>query len=113
LLLWTGSDRFGNSVTLAPGSSKSEPSITPAHPITLHWKTFTDAADEAGMSRRYGGIHFKEADLSGRLLGRLVAVQAWAKAQSYFEGTASPVFQQPIGMAVASKQPTTQHSPGQ
>ncbi len=95
LLLWTGSDRFGDSVTLAPGSSKIEPGITPAHPIALRWETFTDAAGEAGMSRRYGGIHFKAADLTGRLLGLLVAVQVWAKAQSYFEGTAPPVLRQP------------------
>jgi hypothetical protein len=85
---WTGSDRFGYSVTLAPGSSKIEPRITPAKPVVLLWSTFTDAADEAGMSRRYGGIHFKGADLGGRLLGRLVAAQTWSKAQSYFEGTA-------------------------
>ncbi|HET7209921.1 MAG TPA: hypothetical protein VFI95_25335, partial [Terriglobales bacterium] len=42
----------------------------------------------AGMSRRYGGIHFRAADLMGRLLGRMVACQAWTKAQDYFNGTA-------------------------
>ncbi|SPE43750.1 hypothetical protein SBA7_1710011 [Candidatus Sulfotelmatobacter sp. SbA7] len=41
------------------------------------------------MSRRYGGIHFKAADLAGRALGRAVASKAWAKAQSYFDGTAA------------------------
>jgi hypothetical protein len=41
------------------------------------------------MSRRYGGIHFRRADMDGRLLGRLVAEKAWSKAQSYFDGTAS------------------------
>jgi hypothetical protein len=53
----------------------------------LKWETFTDAANEAGMSRRYGGIHFARADLAGRKLGRLVADRAWAKAQSYFDGS--------------------------
>ena len=86
---WTGSDRFGYSVTLLAGSSKIEPGITPAHPITLTWPTFTDAADQAGMSRRYGGIHFRRADIDGRVLGRLVAEKAWAKAQTYFNGTAT------------------------
>jgi hypothetical protein len=38
------------------------------------------------MSRRYGGIHFRAADLAGRLLGRFVAMQAWHRSQSYFEG---------------------------
>jgi PAP2 superfamily len=89
LELWTGSDRFGDAVTLPAGSSKIEPGATPARPITLHWETFTDAANEAGISRRYGGIHFRAADLTGRLLGRVIAFQAWSKAQSYFEGSES------------------------
>jgi hypothetical protein len=69
------------------GSSKIEPGITPAHSVVLKWNTFTAAADEAGMSRRYGGIHFALADTMGRKLGRMVAEQVWAKAQSYFDGT--------------------------
>jgi hypothetical protein len=87
LELWTGSDRFGESVTVTAGSSQIEPGITPARSITLRWPTFTDAANEAGMSRRYGGIHFRAADLAGRLLGRMVAWQAWNRAQGYFDGT--------------------------
>jgi hypothetical protein len=86
LAMWTGSDRFGDSVTLTAGASQIEPGITPAEAVTLKWETFTDAANEAGVSRRYGGIHFRAADLAGRLLGRFVAMQAWQKAQSYFEG---------------------------
>jgi uncharacterized protein DUF6851/vanadium-dependent haloperoxidase-like protein len=89
LELWTGSDRFGYSVTLPPGSSKIEPGITPARAVTLRWETFTAAAAEDGMSRRYGGIHFASADLAGRKLGRLVADRAWSKARGYFDGTAS------------------------
>jgi PAP2 superfamily len=89
LMRWTGSDQFGKPVTLATGSSQIEPGITPARPIGLSWDTFTDAANEAGISRRYGGIHFRGADLAGRLLGRLVAAQAWSRAQSYFAGNAS------------------------
>ncbi len=86
LELWTGSDRFGDAVTLPAGSSKIDPGITPAHPVTLHWETFTTAANEAGISRRYGGLHFRAADLTGRLLGRLVAFEAWTKSQAYFNG---------------------------
>jgi hypothetical protein len=87
LALSTGSDHFGNSVTLAAGSSKIEHGVTPVQPITLTWETFTDAANEAGMSRRYGGIHFAAADLAGRKLGRLVGDRVWIKAQAYFDGT--------------------------
>jgi len=84
LALFTGSEHFGGSVIFAPGSSNTEPGITPAQPVTLHWKRFHDAADQAGISRRYGGIHFKRGDLVGRALGDLVGLQAWEKPQSYF-----------------------------
>lgn len=89
LALWTESDRFRFSFILPAGSSKIEPGLTPAKPVVLKWKTFTEAADEAGVSRRYGGIHFASADLAGRKLGRLVADRAWAKAQHYFDGSIS------------------------
>lgn len=89
LELFTGSDRFADAVTLPAGSSKIEPGVTPVNPITLRWETFTDAANEAGMSRRYGGIHFRAADLAGRALGRTVASKVWQKAESYFDGSAT------------------------
>ena len=86
LELFTGSDRFGDSVTLAPGSSKIEPGLTPSHPITLRWETFTDAANQAGISRRYGGIHFKAGDLTGRAIGRIVGYEAYIKAERLWSG---------------------------
>jgi hypothetical protein len=87
---FTGSDAFGDSATTTAGSSRVEPGAVPATDITLSWATFSDAADQAGMSRRYGGIHFKEGDLQSRAMGRRVGAQAWAKAQGYFGGTAAP-----------------------
>ncbi|HVR71569.1 MAG TPA: vanadium-dependent haloperoxidase [Vicinamibacteria bacterium] len=86
---FTGSDAFGASVIIAAGSSPIEAGV-PAHPLTLSWRTFSEAADEAGLSRRYGGIHFESGDLEGRALGRNVGVRAWEKAQSYFDGSALP-----------------------
>ena len=81
---FTGGDYFGASVTFLPGSSVIEPGLTPQHAVTLFWATFTDAANQAGISRRYGGIHFELGDLVGRATGRLVARQAWKKSLSYF-----------------------------
>jgi hypothetical protein len=49
----------------------------------LTWPTFSDAADESGMSRRYLGVHFRDADIEGRLLGRRVAAVSGNKAQEY------------------------------
>lgn len=85
LELFTGSKEFGDSVTFAPGSSAIEPGITPAEPVTLQWDTFTAAANQAGISRRYGGIHFKAADLTGRAVGRVIGLQAWEKAEDLWE----------------------------
>jgi VCPO second helical-bundle domain len=99
LALWTGSDRLGESVTLEKGSSKIEPGITPREPITLHWDTFSQAANQAGMSGRYAGIHFRRSDLAGRALGRAVADLAWTKAQSLFNGSANPEQHQPARAA--------------
>jgi hypothetical protein len=81
---WTGSDSFGASVTLAAGSSTIEPGAVPARDVTLHWTSFSAAADEAGLSRRYGGIHFRTGDLAGRALGRAVGEQAFAAARRAF-----------------------------
>jgi hypothetical protein len=78
----TGSDRFGASVTVPAGSSQVEPGTTPAAEVTLHWPTFSDAADQAGRSRRYGGIHFRDGDLVGRALGRMVGLRAWLAASA-------------------------------
>jgi hypothetical protein len=86
LRLFTGSDRFGASVTLQTGTSKIEPGITPSMDTTLHWKTFSEAADQAGFSRRLGGIHFKSADLAGRAVGTAVARKAWRKAAGLWSG---------------------------
>jgi hypothetical protein len=89
LRLFTGSDRFGGSVTFPAGSAKFEPGLVPAADVKLTWATFSEAAAQAGLSRRYGGIHFEQADLEGRATGRLAARRAWEKVQSHLDGTAT------------------------
>ncbi len=84
LKLFTGSDDFNNEVIIPAGSSMVEPGIVPHEPITLSWETYSDAADQAGISRRYGGIHFKNGDLNSRKLGRKIAKIAWSKSLGYF-----------------------------
>ena len=87
---FTGSDTFGGSATVAMGSSKVQPGVSPTADVPLSWDTFTAAANEAGVSRRYGGIHFPQGDLAGRALGRKVGKTAWAKSLLYFKGKANP-----------------------
>jgi hypothetical protein len=86
LKLFTGSDRFGASTLLRAGTSQVEPGTVPANDVTLSWATFSDAANQAGVSRRYGGIHFEQGDLDARVTGRAAARVAWEKAQAYWQG---------------------------
>jgi hypothetical protein len=88
LASFTGSDTFGAYVTVPRGTSKFE-SNTPSTDVTLSWPTFSHAADEAGWSRRYGGIHFLTGDQHGRGLGRQVAQFVFSRAQTYINGQTS------------------------
>jgi uncharacterized protein DUF6851/vanadium-dependent haloperoxidase-like protein len=88
LRIFTGSDDFGASATLPAGSSRVEPGAVPARDLNLSWPTFSEAANQAGISRRYGGIHFQQGDLDARTTGREAARNAWTKTLSYINGTA-------------------------
>jgi len=85
LKLITGSDNFGFSVTIKAGDGGYEPGV-PAADLTLSWKTFTEAAEEASISRQYGGYHYVQGDLDGRTMGRQVAALALVRAQALFAG---------------------------
>jgi hypothetical protein len=82
-----GTDNFNAKVTIKAGSSKFEKNL-PAKDVVLSWKTLDAMADQAGMSRRYGGIHFESGDQQGRALGALTGVNVWTRAQAYFSGNA-------------------------
>jgi hypothetical protein len=94
LTAFTGRGNFELKVTIPAGSSKVEPrtdthSGVPAKPITLSWTNFRYAAEQAGLSRQYGGIHFEHDDKDARAAGSSVGKNAWAKALTYFNGTAT------------------------
>jgi len=59
----------------------------PVDEVVLQWPTFKDAADEAGISRLFGGIHIQDGDLRGRELGAQVGVNAFNRAQGLIDGT--------------------------
>lgn len=60
----------------------------PTTPIALEWATYYDAADQAGQSRLFGGIHIRADDFAGRELGSKCGIAAWQLAGSYFAGAA-------------------------
>jgi len=83
---FTGSNYYGDSWKQPAGASLIEPGVTPSTPVRLSWESFTGAAEEAGMSRLFGGIHISDSNVGGLKLGEEVAKLAWSKAQSYFNG---------------------------
>jgi hypothetical protein len=93
---FTGRGNFELKVTIPAGSSKVEPKTAtqpgvPAQPITLSWTNFQYAANEAGLSRQYGGVHFEHGDKDARAAGAKVGDNAWAKAVTFFNGSAVPI----------------------
>ncbi len=91
---FTGRGNFELKVTIPAGSSQVEPRTAtqpgvPAKPITLSWTNFRYAAEQAGLSRQYGGVHFEHGDKDARAAGSQVGKNAWAKALTYFSGTAT------------------------
>jgi len=76
------SDFVGEFIAL-PGTLKIEPAL-PSRPIVLRWQTLKEAADEAGFSRRYGGIHFQDGDLLGRRVGEQIGRRALQRARDYW-----------------------------
>jgi hypothetical protein len=80
-----GVDDFVGEFIAQPNSLKIEPGL-PSRPIALRWATFKEAADEAGFSRRYGGIHFQDGDLYGRRVGEQIGQRALQRARAYWGG---------------------------
>ncbi len=86
---FTGSEYFPGGIsgyTIPAGSLKFEQG--PTTDIRLEWATYYDAADQAGQSRLYGGIHVAADDLAGREVGSICGRGAWEIAQRYYAGTA-------------------------
>jgi hypothetical protein len=83
----TGSEYFpggASAWTVKQGSFTFE--LGPSADVVLQWATYYDAADQAGQSRLYGGIHIQADDFAGRVIGSTCGKDAWAKAQRYFAG---------------------------
>jgi hypothetical protein len=87
----TGSPYFpgGLSTYDFPANSFLSFEMGPSQNLQLQWATYFDAADEAGISRIYGGIHTATDDFTGRILGSRVGRTAWVKALKYFQGRVS------------------------
>ena len=87
----TGSEYFPGGL----GEWRIEPDTLefesgPDDEVVLQWATYADAADEAGISRLYGGIHVPADDLRGRVIGYECGRGAWTLAEQYYVGSVTP-----------------------
>jgi hypothetical protein len=84
LKLYTGSDSFGTEVELVPGALTEPDNL--GKPVTLHFTTFTETAEMAGISRVLGGYHIQSDNVEGLILGRKVAGKVFEKFVEHTEG---------------------------
>ena len=86
------SDELNWSVPAPQGSSTVEPGITPKEDITLGpWATWTEFANDCGLSRLWGGLHFRAAIEASRQFGPQVGELAYEFVTEHIEGHA-PVY---------------------
>jgi hypothetical protein len=87
---FTGSSYFPGGIyewQVPAGSLRIEDG--PSEDVALQWATYFDAADAAGISRLYMGIHVAPDDLGGRKIGSQCGKAAWRLAERYFDGEVS------------------------
>ena len=89
----TGSPYFpgGFAEYVLPAGSSLLFEHGPSKDVHLQWAAYSDASDQAGQSRLWGGIHIAPDDFVGRKIGYLVGKDATARARRYFDGTAAPL----------------------
>ena len=81
----TGSAFFPGGVLIHEVELRSlSHEVGPSEAFNLQWATYRDAADQAAISRLYGGIHVRADDLNGRIMGEEVGLLAVEHARSYF-----------------------------
>ncbi|MDC0936935.1 vanadium-dependent haloperoxidase [Pirellulales bacterium] len=100
LTLFTGSEYFPGGlgeVTFSTDFLDFE--VGPSEELTLQWATYFDAADEAGISRLWGGIHVPADDFAGRVMGSSIGIEAFRFAQEHFRPAPEPSSSVPMFLA--------------
>lgn len=77
LRLYTGSDRFGEEVKRVPGIMTEVNRL--GDTVTLKFPTFSNTADQAGISRVLGGYHIQADNVEGLTLGKKIAKEIWQR----------------------------------
>lgn len=77
LRLYTGSDTFGEEVRRVPGAMTETNRL--GDTVTLKFPTFTNTAEQAGLSRVLGGYHIQVDNVEGLKLGRKIGNEVWKR----------------------------------
>jgi hypothetical protein len=86
---FNGSDTLGFLFPYPKGSSRIEPGITPKRTIVLGpWETWTDFEQDCGLSRLYGGVHFRPSIDAAWDLCRPMGDRAYELMLKHLDGTA-------------------------
>jgi hypothetical protein len=109
----TGSRFFpgGYGETVAEQNEFLDNELGPSEEIRLQYATYQDAADQAGISRLWGGIHVEADDFGGRILGNAIGAQVFALAKRYFTGDIGPELT-PTPTPTRTLTPTATRTPG-
>ncbi|MBI2516842.1 MAG: VCBS repeat-containing protein [Opitutae bacterium] len=107
LTRFTGSEFFPGGLATydyTPGTLGFESG--PSQRVQLQWATYYDAADQAGLSRLFGGIHISTDDFAGRRMGSKVGIDAFNHfMQLYNPGSVAPIISaQPASATAAPSQ---------
>ncbi|MFO1511804.1 MAG: vanadium-dependent haloperoxidase [Verrucomicrobiota bacterium] len=78
---------LGSHTAVAGTATRLRNEFGPSQPTSLQWATYYDAADQAGLSRIFGGIHPPIDNLWGRRVGAQVGQAVWSVARKYFDGS--------------------------
>jgi len=97
-----GQDGYIEGVTDVPNSGPETVGYVPAEDVVLQWDTFTAAAEEAGISRLYGGIHIEVGNTHGLELGREVGKQVWEKVSTVTGRNTGTEFVTPVAPSGAA-----------
>lgn len=95
----TGSPFFPGGILVrdSPANTSLGFEKGPSQAVQLQWATYYDAADQAGRSRIWGGIHPPVDDFAGRRAGSACGIAVWELARKYLDGS---IARQSISLAL-------------
>lgn len=104
MALFTGSEYFpGGLGEMTFDTDFLDFEIGPTEEFTLQWASYFDAADEAGISRLWGGIHVPVDDFAGRIMGSSIGQEAFALAMQRFVPEPSSAVLLLMGIALVNR----------